>query len=129
MTLQELATDLNMHKSMVSKIELGLRPITHPETIKDFSEALGIETDTIYMMQQIAPPDILELLRKCVGLNAPRVRWALQKIVDGEMFDEEIGKAKINPADLPGDVIVPRKRSAKEEREWSKIKGKTQVVG
>lgn len=128
MTTAELAIEADVSQSMIIKIENGVRPITHPETVGLIADALRIKADEIYRIQKIPPPDVLDLLENCVGLNPSRVRWALEKIANGEMFDEEIEKAKIGATDLPGEVLVPRKRTASEERAWDKLQGKTQRV-
>lgn len=114
----ELSEAIGVSKSMVAKIEQGKRPVTNLETAIALSEALHMSVDMIYSVQGIPPPDVMELLEKGVGLHVKRVRWALQKIADGEMFDEELREAGKVAGDLPGPAIIPRQRTAREQRAW-----------
>lgn len=128
MSMADLAVEADVSESMIGKIERGVRPVTHPETISLIADSLRINEDEFYRLQKIAPPDILDLLYECVGLNPSRLRWALGKVVNGELFDEEIAKAGISGKDFPGEVLVPRKRTVAEERAWEKLQDKAQRV-
>ena len=122
-SVAELADEIGVTPSFINKVENGMRPITSLNTAVLLSDALHIPVDQIFALQNLPSPDIVELVRKCSAFHMKRMRWALTEIANGRMFTEEIEQDFSDVLDnLPGPILIQRKRTKKEKRDWRRYK-------
>lgn len=114
----ELARQTEVSVTFVSLIESGMRPLTAADTVDRFATALGIRDDYIYMSQRYIPQDVQDALTDIAGEDLPRLRWAVKKLKNNELFADDFESARSVVARLPAEVLIPRQRTRREDREW-----------